>query len=146
MTDANNVGENRPKGDGRFVKGDPRCWRNGRPKSFDKLRKLAQQIADESATSGDKPIIVGAQVVIQAGEQIIIGGHVATQAEMLLREMLQRNPEKFTEIAYGKVPTPIEMTVKDDDIDAAIAKELARVAAASQAKDAGAAAIEKPVV
>lgn len=139
-----NTGEQQAK-KGQFVKGDPRINRKGRPKSFDALRKLAQSLANEPATSGDKPIIVGAQVVIQAGEPIVIGGHVATQAEMLLRTMLKDNPERFQEVAWGKVPTPIEMTVKDDDIDAAIAKELARVAAASQAKDAGAAAIEKPV-
>jgi ribosomal protein S14 len=28
-----------------FVKGDSRCWREGRPRSFDQLRALAQAIA-----------------------------------------------------------------------------------------------------
>jgi hypothetical protein len=115
-----------------FVKGDPRINRKGRPKDFATLRALAQTLANEPAIGADK-------------QPIIIDGHIATQSEMIMRTMMKDNPEKFVEIAFGKVPTPIEMTVKDDDIDAAIAKELARVAAASQAKDAGTAAIEKPV-
>ena len=32
-----------------FVKGDPRINRKGRPKSFDALRSLAQEIAHEAA-------------------------------------------------------------------------------------------------
>lgn len=79
-----------------FVKGDPRINRKGRPKSFDALRELAQQIAHEPAPSKD-------------GGSVVIGDHVATQAEMILRQMARDNPERFIEIAFGKVPTPIAL-------------------------------------
>lgn len=40
----------------RFVKGDPRCWRGGRPKTFNAVRKLVQQISNEEVTdkNGEK--------------------------------------------------------------------------------------------
>lgn len=80
-----------------FVKGDPRINRKGRPKSFDKLRELAQSLADEQATTAN-------------GQPIVIDGHIATQAEMILRTLMKDNPERFLEIGYGKVPLPIEMS------------------------------------
>ena len=69
-----------------FVKGDPRINRNGRPRSFDQLRKLAQQIAHER----------------------IADGSTVTAAEAILRQMAHDNPERFIEIAFGKVPDQSE--------------------------------------
>ena len=48
--------ENRKPG-GKFVKGDPRINRNGRPKSFDALRALAQEIAHEVENDGTTDLI-----------------------------------------------------------------------------------------
>lgn len=86
-----------------FTKGDPRINRKGRPKSFDALRELARQISHEEAQSGGQPIV--------------INGHTVTVAEALLRQLAQsKNPKDrqlFIEIAYGKVPNPVELTGKD---------------------------------
>ena len=73
-----------------FVKGDKRINRNGRPKSFDKLRKLAQQISHE-------PIADGASM---------------TAIEAILRQMAHDNPARFVEIAFGKVPEQEEHSGK----------------------------------
>lgn len=82
-----------------FIKGDPRINRKGRPRSFDALRELAQQIAHEVARS--------------KGEPVIIDGHKVTVAEMILRSWAQSGKPQlqqgFIEIAFGKVPTPIEV-------------------------------------
>jgi hypothetical protein len=67
---------------GQFTKGDPRINRKGRPKSFDQLRALAQQIAHER----------------------IAEGSTVTAAEAILRKLAHDNPERFIEIAFGKVP------------------------------------------
>lgn len=75
-----------------FVKGDKRINRKGRPKSFDALRKLAQQIAAEELQSTD--------------------GDVITRIEALLRVMsTSRNPadrKTFLEYAFGKPKEEIE--------------------------------------
>lgn len=77
-----------------FKKGDPRINRKGRPKSFDALRTLAQQIAHEIATKNEEPIV--------------IKDHMATVTEMILRQWASsKNPQlqrAFLEIAFGKVP------------------------------------------
>ncbi len=49
--------EETPKKSGRFTKGDPRINRNGRPKSFDALRALAQEIAHEVENDGTTDLI-----------------------------------------------------------------------------------------
>jgi hypothetical protein len=78
-----------------FTKGDPRINRKGRPKSFDKLRELAQQISHEEAASPD-------------GKEYKWQGKPITFAEYILRTWaLSKNPSlqmKFVEVAFGKVP------------------------------------------
>lgn len=89
MTDTtSNTGteQDKPRKPGTFSKGDSRINRNGRPRSFDQLRKLAQQIAHER----------------------IAEGSTITAAEAILRQMAHDNPERFIEIAFGKVPDQSE--------------------------------------
>lgn len=84
-----------------FKKGDTRINRNGRPKSFDQLRKLAQQILAEEATKD--------------GEPVVINGHIVTKSELILRSWVadKRFQERLLEVAYGKVPTPVEHSGQD---------------------------------
>ena len=81
---------------GTFKKGDPRINRKGRPKSFDALRELAQQIGHEAVAVGDKKLTV---------------------TEAILRQWAQsKNPQlqrAFIEIAFGKVPDRTELTGAD---------------------------------
>lgn len=84
-----NTGSNRKPGT--FVPGDKRINRKGRPKSFDQLRALAQMIAHEAgATDAD--------------------GTPHSNAEMALRKLLRDETAKYLEIAFGKVPTDINVT------------------------------------
>ncbi|MCP5018897.1 MAG: hypothetical protein GY938_27015 [Ketobacter sp.] len=95
---------NNPTGKGGFKKNDPRINRKGRPKSFDKLRALAQQIAHEEAMGKD-------------GKTVVVNGHKVTVTEAILRQWASsKNPklqQLFMEVTYGKVPSPIELTGKD---------------------------------
>ena len=82
-----------------FVKGDPRINRKGRPKSFDGLRSLAQEIAHEAAKQSKE----------QGGQPVVIDGHVVTITEAIMRSWaMSKDPrlqQKFIEVAYGQVPS-----------------------------------------
>lgn len=74
-----------------FAKGhDPRRNLKGRPKSFDEVRALAQELANEKETNG-KPAIV----------------NVLRRWKNSIEPSLQR---AFVEYAFGKVPDKIEAT------------------------------------
>ena len=77
-----------------FVKGDPRINRKGRPKSFDKFRELALQIAHEAAMSKNVCVIIN-------GKKVTITEAILRQWATSKNHQLQR---AFIEIAYGKVP------------------------------------------
>ena len=84
-----------PTGKGGFKPRDPRINRKGRPKTFDKLRSLAQMIAVEDGITTDEAIL--------------------SNVEVILRGMMKNDPKLFLEIAYGKVPNPIELSSKDGE-------------------------------
>ena len=92
-----------------FVKGDPRINRKGRPKSFDALRELAQQIAHEEAQARDADT---GQLV-----PVVINGRKVTTAELVLRKWFQAKDGRLQmhamEVAFGKVPQPVEVSGKD---------------------------------
>jgi len=105
MTGSNTTenSEKRVRGKGKpFKKGDPRINRKGRPKSFDALRALSQQIAHEVAQFNK--------------QDIVINGRKVTVTEMILRSWAQsKNPklqQAFIEIAFGKVPDKVELTAE----------------------------------
>lgn len=85
------------------MKGDARINRKGRPKSFNALRELAQQIAHED--------------VMQAGAPLVINGKKVSVTEAILRAWASsKNPklqQAFMEIAFGKVPAAVEVSGKD---------------------------------
>jgi hypothetical protein len=87
-----------------FVKNDPRINRKGRPKTFDQLRSLAQQIAHEAAKSKD-------------GEPIVIDGRVISVQEAILRRWasspLPTLQMKFVAVAFGEVPTETRLIGQD---------------------------------
>ena len=79
--------------------------RKGRPKTFDAFRELGQMIAHETATD-------------KAGEPVIArDGHKLTVAEAILRQWASSKDARlqmaFVEVAYGKVPQPVQHTGGD---------------------------------
>jgi hypothetical protein len=102
MPEVSNTDANRVSG-GPFRKGDPRINRKGRPKSFDALRSLAQEIAHEAAKQGNQPVV--------------IDGHVVTVTEAIMRQWaMSKDPrlqQKFIEVAYGQVPSVTRLEGQD---------------------------------
>lgn len=100
VTDSNTAKNTRKPSGKPFSKGDPRINRKGRPKSFDALRELAQQIAHQQA------------IDIKTGEPSISNGHIVTIAEAIMRQWaFSKNPQlqkAFIEVAFGKVPDAIQ--------------------------------------
>ena len=84
-----------------FKKGDPRINRKGRPKSFDKLRALAVDMASE-------------QAVDKNGEPILLHGRPVTNAQLVLYQWLtdKKHQKDFIEVAFGKVPADINVDAK----------------------------------
>jgi hypothetical protein len=82
-----------------FVKGDPRINRKGRPKSFDKLRSLAVEMASE-------------QAVDKNGEPILLHGKPVTNAQLIMYQWLtdKKYQKDFIEVAFGKVPQGVQLT------------------------------------
>jgi len=78
----------------RFVKGDARINRKGRPRSFDELRRLAQKILNETVTTRDGEKLSGAEALLRTW---------ATSREPTLQRAL-------IEYGFGKVPDKIEAT------------------------------------
>lgn len=83
-----------------FTKGDARINRKGRPKTFDALRTLAQQIAHETAKVG--------------GVEVVVDGHLVTVTEAILRQWASSKDPRlqlaFMEFAYGKPPASVSHT------------------------------------
>jgi len=117
-----------------FKKGDPRINRNGRPKSFDTLRKLAQQLLNEVAKDNE-------------GNPLVRENHLVTSAELILLQMMRDKKQRkdLLEIAYGKVPDEVNLggnviiddKKETDEMKAARMKALA-LEIAKQVKDADA--------
>jgi hypothetical protein len=105
--------ERNPEGKGGFADHPENRNRSGKPHSFDILRHLAQRIAEETAYD-------------ENGKPITVRGEVITNAEVVLRSMMvSQLKDKFLEIAYGKVPQPVEakITTWQDEIVKALIEQ-----------------------
>lgn len=77
-----------------FKKGDPRINRGGRPRAYDALRKLAQEIAQEEI-----PVTMDGKAVQMSRAEAILRNWAAS-----------KNPtcqENFIVAAYGKAPDEV---------------------------------------
>ena len=96
-----------------FVKGDPRINRKGRPKSFEKWRKLNMDILSEIAINAKtgEPVVIETVRIGRGGEQIR-EKHYATNAELIVRAMMRdkKHAHKPVEAAFGKVPQAVAVT------------------------------------
>ena len=83
-----------------FKKGNPRINRKGRPRNFDKLRKLVQSI--------------GIEVVLdKQGRPLLVDGKTITRVQAILRQWASdpKHQRDFIEYGWGKVPQPIGLDV-----------------------------------
>ena len=87
---------------GRFVKGDPRINRKGRPRTFDQLRRLALSLLNEPVKGPN-------------GQPLVIDDHIVTRVELILRGAMNnpRFAQWILEVAYGKVPDRVEVSGRD---------------------------------
>jgi hypothetical protein len=94
-----------PTGKGGFQERKGQINRKGRPKSFDALRTLAQDIAHEEARQPD-------------GQAITINGKTATITEAILRKWATSKDPRlqimFMEVCYGKVPQETILSGKEE--------------------------------
>ncbi len=95
-----------PTGKGGFQERKHQINKRGRPKSFDTLRALTQDIAHEVATKKD-------------GQPVIVDNHKVTVVEAIMRQWATdpKRQELFIAYAFGKVPQPVEMKLEDELLD-----------------------------
>jgi len=81
---------------------DERINRKGRPKSFDQLRALGQQLAEETFTIAGRPVPAP-------------DGQPMTQVEAIMRQMMNDEKQRldYLYITYGKPSERREVTGKD---------------------------------
>ena len=86
-----------PTGKGGFQERKHQINRKGRPKSFDALRTLAQQIAHEVAKD-------------KSGQELVISGNKVTIVEAIMRQWAtdKKMQQAFIEYAFGKVVQPVQ--------------------------------------
>lgn len=84
------------------MKNDPRINRKGRPKNGEKLGALIRDIFSEPALDKN-------------GNQIVINGHIATNAEMVIRRGMAdpRQVQQFLDRGYGRPSQQVKLTGED---------------------------------
>ena len=88
-----------------FKKGDPRINRKGRPKSFDTFRALALCIANRSTTAALHRIGLNDDKIPEKLKKVSVAEYILSKWAFSGEPVLQK---AFTEVAFGKIPIPIE--------------------------------------